>query len=255
MRFFYNLTCTRIKLAIFKETIPMPPVAAHIATAALFMASLGVMLAAILAYANRRLYVYQDPRIGEVDQYLPHANCGACGKPGCGQFAEAVVAGEVDPGRCTVNSADMNQAIADLLGVEVIQHEKVVARLACAGGTHVAYTRARYAGLQTCRAAAVAGGGGKGCAWGCIGLGDCQVECEFDAISMNKFSLQRLMQNAARPVVTVLKCVQKTCSPCSRSATSCGLRARTKTWKTRVKPIVIWSVPPVVGVQRIRRKA
>jgi Na+-translocating ferredoxin:NAD+ oxidoreductase subunit B len=167
----------------------MPPVAAHIATAALFMASLGVMLAAVLAYANRRLYVYEDPRVSAVDEYLPHANCGACGKPGCSIFAEAVVAGEMDPGRCTVNSAEMNQAIADLLGVEVVQHEKYVARLACAGGSHVSYTRARYAGLQTCRAAAVAGGGGKGCAWGCIGLGDCEVECEFNAITMNKFSL------------------------------------------------------------------
>ena len=166
----------------------MTPVV-HIATAALFMTGLGIVLAAILAFANRRLAVYEDPRITEVDDLLPHANCGACGKPGCSQFAEAVVAKEVDPGRCTVNSADMNQAIADLLGVEVIQHEKVVARLACAGGTHVAYTRARYTGLQTCRAAAVAGGGGKGCAWGCIGLGDCEAVCEFDAIHMNGFSL------------------------------------------------------------------
>lgn len=160
-----------------------------IAIAAGFMASLGVALASVLAYANRRLYVYEDPRIDEVEEMLPSANCGACGSPGCRQFAEATVKGEVDPGLCTVNSKEMTEAIADFLGVEVGDHEKRVARLACAGGSHVAYTRARYAGEKSCRAAAVVSGGGKGCTWGCLGLGDCSVVCDFDAIHLNRFSL------------------------------------------------------------------
>lgn len=157
--------------------------------AALFMASLGIILAGVLSIANRRLYVYEDPRIDEVEELLPHANCGACGTPGCRPFAEALVAKKVDPGLCTVNAADMNQAIADFLGVEVSQHEKQVARLACAGGSHVAYTRARYEGIKTCRAASLVSGGGKGCSWACLGLEDCGNVCEFDAISFNKFSL------------------------------------------------------------------
>jgi hypothetical protein len=37
-------------------------------------------------------------------------------------------------------------------------HEKVVARLACAGGSHVAYTRAKYEGLKSCQAASVVSG-------------------------------------------------------------------------------------------------
>ena len=28
-------------------------------------------------------------------------------------------------------------------------------------------------------------GGGKGCAWGCLGLGDCERACTFDAIAMS----------------------------------------------------------------------
>ena len=157
--------------------------------AAIFMTSLGVLLALLLSYANRRLYVYEDPRIDEVEEMLPHANCGACGTPGCRPFAEALVAKDVDPGLCTVNPADMNIAIADFLGVEVNQHEKQVARLACAGGSHVAHTRANYEGLKTCRAAALVSGGGKGCTWACLGLEDCGTVCDFDAISFNKFNL------------------------------------------------------------------
>ncbi|MDO9600936.1 MAG: 4Fe-4S dicluster domain-containing protein, partial [Rhodocyclaceae bacterium] len=82
--------------------------------------------------------------------------------------------------------------IADLLGVAAGSIEKKVARLACAGGKHVAYTRARYAGLKSCRAAAVVGGGGKECAWGCLGLGDCEVVCSFDALHLDEHGLPRV---------------------------------------------------------------
>ncbi|MCB1762117.1 MAG: RnfABCDGE type electron transport complex subunit B, partial [Gammaproteobacteria bacterium] len=124
-----------------------------IASAAAFMLCLGIALAFILAIANRKLYVYEDPRIDEVEEMLPHANCGACGKPGCRPFAEALVKGEVDPALCTPNSQDMTEEIAAFLGVELGDHTKRVARLACAGGAHVAYFRAEYSGLKSCRAA------------------------------------------------------------------------------------------------------
>lgn len=160
-----------------------------IAMAGAFMAVLGGALAWMLALANKRLYVYEDPRIGEVEEMLPKSNCGACGTAGCRNFAEQVVAGEIIPAKCTVNSPDMNAYIASFLGVALGEMEKQVARLACAGGSHVAWQRASYAGLGTCRAAAMVSGGGKACAWGCLGLGDCEVVCDFDAISMNKQGL------------------------------------------------------------------
>lgn len=171
--------------------------------AAGFMGGLGLLLAAMLAYANRRLFVYEDPRIDELDEMLPRSNCGACGTPGCRPFAEMLLEGSVTPSQCTVNTEEMNLAIADYLGVEVGNVEKRVARLACAGGSHVAYTRARYEGLKTCRAAALVSGGGKGCTWACLGLGDCEVSCDFDAIHMNKFGL---------PVVDTGKCTA--CGDC-----------------------------------------
>jgi electron transport complex protein RnfB len=156
-----------------------------IALAAAFMAALGLILAAVLVLANKRLAVFEDPRIDQVEDLLPHANCGACGTAGCRQFAEKLVAGEVEPGQCTVNAKGMNQLIADFLGVSLGKREKRVARLACAGGTHVARSRAGYQGLKTCRAAALVSGGGKGCTWGCLGLGDCEVVCDFNAIQMS----------------------------------------------------------------------
>ncbi len=171
--------------------------------AVIFMVVLGGALAALIALALRKLHVHEDPRIEQVEEMLPHANCGACGYPGCRAFAEATVKGEALPSRCTVNTAEANQDIADFLGVSMGQQEKIVARLACQGGKHVARMRARYEGVPTCRAAVMAGGGGKACAWGCLGLGDCDRACDFDAIHMNEFGL---------PVVDEDKCVA--CNDC-----------------------------------------
>jgi Na+-translocating ferredoxin:NAD+ oxidoreductase RNF subunit RnfB len=162
---------------------------ATIVIVAVFMAVLGTSLAALLAVASRRLYVFEDPRIEQVEEMLPHSNCGACGTAGCRNFAEKVVAGELKPGKCTVNSPQQNNTIASLMGVETGQEEKRIARLACAGGKHVAAIRARYEGLASCRAANSVGGGGKACTWGCMGLGDCADVCDFDAITMNAFGL------------------------------------------------------------------
>ena len=167
------------------------------------MAVLGGLLAFLLAIASKKLYVYEDPRIDQVEELLPHSNCGACGTAGCRNFAEQAVEGKIEPGRCTVNSPDQNKHIAELLGVALGDVEKRVARLACAGGKHVATMRATYAGLSSCRAAAVAGGGGKSCAWGCLGLGDCADVCDFQAITMDVHGL---------PVVDVAKCTA--CGDC-----------------------------------------
>lgn len=174
-----------------------------LAIAGAFMAGLGVLLALMLAVASKKFYVYEDQRIGEVEDLLPKSNCGACGLAGCRNFAENVVEGKVIPAQCTVSAPAQRQQIADLLGVDTGTVEKKVARLACGGGRHVAFLRARYAGLKTCRAAAVVGGGGKECAWGCLGLGDCEAVCPFDAIHLDLHGL---------PVVDADKCTA--CNDC-----------------------------------------
>lgn len=168
---------------------------------------LTLVLTTLLVLAHLRLAVDEDPRIDAVEEMLPHANCGACGHPGCRPFAEALVAGESLPGRCTVGTAEEHAAIASFLGVDVGAEEKRVARLACAGGSNVAHRRARYDGLPTCRAAAQVAGGGKGCFWGCLGLADCEECCDFDAIRMDAHAL---------PVVD-----DEACTACGDCVTAC----------------------------------
>lgn len=153
------------------------------------MVGLSFGLSGLLAVANQRLHVEEDPRIDAVEEMLPGSNCGACGLPGCRAFAEQAVSGEIAPGKCTVSSEDAREEIATYLGVSVGGDEKQVARLACAGGSNVARQRARYVGVSTCRAANLVAGGGKGCAWGCLGHGDCMDVCDFDAITMNPYDL------------------------------------------------------------------
>jgi Na+-translocating ferredoxin:NAD+ oxidoreductase RNF subunit RnfB len=164
---------------------------------------LTLTLASLLVLANRKLHVEEDPRIDVVEELLPAANCGACGYPGCRPFAEALVLRQALPGKCTVSSDEGRARIADYLGVEVGAQEKIVARLACAGGTNVSRNRARYDGMMTCAAAAQVAGGGKSCFWGCLGLADCYEACDFDAIRMNAHSL---------PVVDEDKCTA--CGDC-----------------------------------------
>ena len=170
-----------------RDDLMMDVTAVIIAVAA--MSALGLALASILAVANKKLYVFEDPRIDQIESMLPGNNCGACGLPGCRAFAEAAVARTVTPGNCTVSTEESRDNIAEYLGVDVGAVEKQVARLACAGGSNVARQRAAYAGIANCRRANLVAGGGKGCAWGCLGYGDCMDVCDFKAIVMNEFGL------------------------------------------------------------------
>lgn len=148
------------------------------------LSGVGLVFAILIALAYRRLRVYEDPRVDAVASMLPGANCGACGYPGCRNFAEQAVLGNVKPADCNVINGDGAAAIAKYLGVDVGAANRRVARLLCAGGTNVSVQQAEYRGLSTCAAAAAVAGGGKACAWGCLGYGDCRVACDFGAITM-----------------------------------------------------------------------
>jgi Na+-translocating ferredoxin:NAD+ oxidoreductase RNF subunit RnfB len=163
----------------------------------------GLVFGILIALAHRKLWVWEDPRINDVAGMLPNANCGACGFAGCRAFAEAAVAGQVAPAKCTVMSDDARADVASYLGVDAGSESKRVARLLCAGGSDVAIQRAMYDGIQSCAAAVAVAGGGKGCTWGCVGFADCAVACTFDAIQMNDVGL---------PVVDVDKCTA--CNDC-----------------------------------------
>lgn len=156
---------------------------------AAILGGLGLTFGTLIALASRKMKVWEDPRISEVEELLPGVNCGACGYAGCRTFAEAVIAGREPPATCTVLSEGEREDVADYLGVEAGAASRVVARLLCAGGSDVAVDRATYYGIESCAGAVAVGGGGKGCTWGCVGLADCAVVCDFDAIVMNRVGL------------------------------------------------------------------
>jgi electron transport complex protein RnfB len=161
----------------------------EVATAIVIMTSLGLFFASVLALAYRFLRVEEDPRLEVVEGLLPGNNCGACGQPGCAAFAGKLLAGAVTPGKCTVASATTLEEVAAILGVDVGAEEKRIARLKCAGSMGQMPRVAVYEGLDSCRAAVLVGGGGRACTWGCIGLGDCEAVCSFDAITMSDGAL------------------------------------------------------------------
>ncbi len=176
-------------------------------TAALIMGGLGLLFGTLLAIAYRLLKVPEDPRLDVLEGMLPGTNCGACGEPGCRGFAESLIEGRKPPSGCTVSSPTGIEAVAKFLGVDAGERVVRVARLHCAGGRAQAKQIAEYQGSASCRAASVVSGGGKGCAWGCLGLADCEVACTFDAIDMSTNGL---------PVVDVVKC-----TACGDCVTAC----------------------------------
>ncbi len=178
-------------------------------TAGAIMAGRGLTLAAVLAVAYRFLRVEEDPVLAEVTTLLPGTNCGACGFPGCGGFASALVARAAQPAGCTVADAGTRSSIAEVLGVEVGQAIERVARLRCAGKEGLVPRVAEYRGDPTCRGAMVAGGGGRACSWGCLGLADCDRACTFHAITMGPGGL---------PVVD-----EELCTACGDCVDACPL--------------------------------
>jgi len=68
----------------------------------IFMLGLGTVCGLVLGAASRIFYVYEDPRIAQVESCFAGANCGGCGYAGCAAAAVAVVAGEALPSVCIV---------------------------------------------------------------------------------------------------------------------------------------------------------
>ena len=50
--------------------------------AVISLGAIALVLAAILYVASKKFAVYEDPRIAQVAEVLPQANCGGCGYPG-----------------------------------------------------------------------------------------------------------------------------------------------------------------------------
>lgn len=151
----------------------------------LSIGGLGLVFGAGLGYAGKIFAVEEDPKLGEVIEALPGANCGGCGFPGCAGCASAIVAGTAPVNSCPVGGAAVAEKIGAIMGVEASTSEPVAAFVKCNGTCDTAKNKYDYFGLDDCiMASQLAGGGAKGCTYGCLGLGSCKKACAFDAIEI-----------------------------------------------------------------------
>ncbi len=168
------------------------------------MLGIGLSAAVVLAIAAKVFYVEVDPRIVEVEDALPGANCGGCGYTGCSACAEAIVLGKTPVTACIAGGPDVAVNVATVMGGEVGFIEPRIAEHYCTGGDR-ATKKYRYEGVVDCRAMAELYGGDLHCGFGCLGFGTCVKLCPFDALKMGP---------EGYPAVVPGKCVG--CGTCER---------------------------------------
>lgn len=161
----------------------------------LVLGGIGAFLGVGLAVASRVFAVQEDPRVEQLVDALPGANCGACGQPGCSGYAKALASGQVEITLCSPGGNATVGAIARILGVEAVSVVETVALVKCAGGRRVAPARSEYYGPMDCRTAVLVSGGNKACRWGCVGFKSCAAACKDDAIGFTEDGLAYVIRS------------------------------------------------------------
>lgn len=157
-----------------------------ILSSVLVLGGIGALGATVLYVVARKFYVYEDPRIAEVEANLAGANCGACGRSGCHDFARACVeSGDLSNLYCPSIGAEGMAKVAAIVGCEASAQDAKVAVVKC-GGTPQTKTplSAKYVGPRKCAIMNLSIGDYE-CPSSCLGCGDCVEACPFDAIHIN----------------------------------------------------------------------
>ena len=110
--------------------------------AVISLGAIGAVGAVFLYAASKKFEVYEDPRIAQVQEVLPGANCGGCGYPGCAGFAGACVkADSLDGLLCPVGGGPVMAKVATILGKEAGTAEPMVAVVRCNGTCQAAHVQ------------------------------------------------------------------------------------------------------------------
>ncbi len=176
-----------------------------------FLCVTAVIASISLLLVSKKFTVKEDPRIEQVTEMLPGINCGVCGFPGCRSFAEALVEGarkgDIADLMCPVGGLSTMQEVGDFLGFKISAAEPKVAVLRCGGSRQVTDRLFNFEGPRKCAIAHSLFSGENGCAYGCLGLGDCVDACHFDALYMNP--------ETGLPVVNADNCIS--CGACIKA--------------------------------------
>ncbi len=188
------------------------------------LSSLGLIAAAILYVFAQKFKVYEDPRIDEVQDILPAANCGGCGYAGCRNFAEALVkADSFDGLNCPPGGSEVMEQAAAILGREAVAADPLIAVVRCGGTPDKRPLTSLYDGVSNCKIANSLYTGESDCGYGCLGLGDCVASCQFDAMHMDNESRM--------PVISDTNCVA--CGACVKACPRSIIVMRKKAKKDR----------------------
>lgn len=157
--------------------------------AVIVLGVVGLIAAVVLFAASKKFAVEEDPRIAQISEILPQANCGGCGYPGCSGFAGACVkaadSGSIEGMLCPVGGQPVMEKVASILGMEVAAATPKVAVVRCNGTCENRPRVVEFDGVRSCRVALMTGTGETACAFGCLGCGDCVNACQFGAIKIN----------------------------------------------------------------------
>jgi len=155
------------------------------------LGGLGLIFGLVLAIASKVFHVPTDPRLEKLCDALPGANCGGCGYAGCTAYAEAVLKGEAEIGKCAAGGNESAEQMFEVMGIVPETIIRRVALVRCSGfksldenGKNIgAKMKGEYEGVHDCLAATkVAGRGPLICKFGCLGFGNCVSACKYDAI-------------------------------------------------------------------------
>lgn len=185
---------------------------------------IGIAAAVILYFIAQKFKVIEDPKIDEVEEVVPGANCGGCGYAGCRAFAENIVkSGTLEGFNCPVGGNEVMNKIAEIMGLYAEVKEPKIAVIRCSGSKTNAPKKTDYDGPATCFFAHNLFAGESGCPYGCFGLGDCVTVCKFDAIYID--------EETGLPVVISEKCVA--CGACVEACPRNIIELRNKGKKER----------------------
>ena len=102
---------------------------------------------------------------------------------GCDDYTNALVEDpELSINKCPVGGAAVAAKLGEILGKSAEAGEKQLAVVMCNGTRDAVKPLLAYNDIKTCKAAKNLFGGMNACPFGCLGLGDCEAACDFDAI-------------------------------------------------------------------------